>query len=374
MYLPAPVPMEAGTNIASIRDVPEGSQISARPAQAALIALGLYLSYLTLSPFVVAFTWAGIFAILFRDAQVSLARRMGSNWAAFVITLAVFVLIVTPGAILISALAREGPQTAKYVEESSAIAPGKFLSIWSTVRAKSPFPMPQDPTDLLIAAGERVREWAMAHAGAFLTGSLASLGILGATLLALFFMLRGGDALHRHIRDLLPFSDHQSEQLMSDTSDLVVASIRAGIAVAVVQGVVAGVAFWLLGLGPPTIWGVLIGLASLLPLTGSAVVWVPVALWLIVGGEILHGVMVLLVGTFGLTLPANLIRPAILSGKTTMNPGVLFFGLLGGAAAFGLVGLIVGPIILVMTSQLIKILLRSDSQPGARNSEQGAAA
>jgi predicted PurR-regulated permease PerM len=96
-------------------------------------------------------------------------------------------------------------------------------------------------------------------------------------LLALFFILREGDALSRHIRDLLPFPREESEQLMSDTSDLVIASVRAGIAVAIVQGVVAGLAFWLLGLGPPAIWGVVIGLASLLPLTGSAIIRVPLA-------------------------------------------------------------------------------------------------
>src|SRR5262249_39329038 len=150
----------------------------------------------------------------------------------------------------------------------------------------------------------------------------------------------------------------QSEQLMSDTSDLVIASVRAGMAVAVVQGIVAGLAFWLLGLGPPAIWGVLIGLASLLP-TGSATVWVPLVLWLMASGEILRGVIVLLVGIFGLSVLGNLLRPMMLRGKTSINGAVVFFGLIGGAAAFGLVGLIIGPIIIVMTSRLIKTLLRT---------------
>jgi predicted PurR-regulated permease PerM len=214
----------------------------------------------------------------------------------------------------------------------------------------------------------------MAHAGGFVTGSLAWLGTLGATLLALFFMLREGDALSRHIRDLLPFPRGESEQLMSDMSDLVIASVQAGIAVAIVQGVIAGLAFWLLGLGPPAIWGVVIGLASLLPLTGSAIVWVPLALWLMVMGEFMRGVIVLLVGAFGLTVLGNVLRPILLRGKTSMNSGVVFFGLLGGAAAFGLVGLIIGPIILVMTSRLIKTILRSDDRRGARGGEQSAAA
>lgn len=338
-----------------------------------MIAVGVYLSYLTLRPFVVAFTWAGIFAILFRDAQVALARRIGSNRAALVVTLAVALLIVAPGAILISALAREAPQATNYVKESWETAPGKILGLWSAFRAKSPFPMPEDPTDVLTAAGDRVRAFAMAHAGTFVTGSLASLGTLGATLLALFFMLRDGDALSRHIRDLLPFPREESERLMSDTSALTIASVRAGIAVAIVQGVVAGLAFWLLGLRPPAIWGVVIGLASLLP-TGSAIVWVPMALWLMAVGEILRGVIVLLVGAFGLTMLGNLLRPMLFSGKTSMNSAVVFFGLLGGAAAFGLVGLIIGPIILVMTSRLIKTLLRSDDQGGERDGEQRAAA
>ena len=129
-----------------------------------------------------------------------------------------------------------------------------------------------------------------------------------------------------------------------------------------------------MGLGPPAIWGVVIGLASLLPLTGSAIVWVPLGLWLIVMGEIVRGVIVLLVGTFGLNVLGNLLRPMLLRGKTSMNAGVVFFGLLGGAAAFGLVGLIIGPIILVMTSRLIKTLLRSDDQRDKREGEQRAAA
>jgi predicted PurR-regulated permease PerM len=338
-----------------------------------LIALGVYLSYLTLSPFVVAFTWAGLFAILFYDAQATLARRIGSNRAALVVTLAVALLIIAPGAILISALVREAPQATNYVKNSSETAPTKIVSIWSGFRAKSPFPMPEDPTDVLTAAGERLRAFAMAHAGAFVSGSLASLGTLGATLFALFFMLRDGDTLSRHIRDLLPFPPDESEQLMSDTSDLVIASVRAGLAVAIVQGVIAGLAFWLLGLGPPAIWGVAIGLASLLP-TGSAIVWAPVAVWLMMIGEMLRGVIVLLVGAFGLTVFGNLLRPMLLTGKTSINSGVVFFGLIGGAAAFGLVGLIIGPIILVMTSRLIKILLHKDDQHNARDREHGAAA
>jgi len=111
--------------------------------------------------------------------------------------------------------------------------------------------MPEDPTPLLTAGAERARAFAQSHAGTFVSGSLASLGTLAATLFALFFMLRDGDAMSRQIRELLPFPREESERLMSDTSDLVIASVRAGIVLAIGEGVIAGIAFWLLGLGPP---------------------------------------------------------------------------------------------------------------------------
>lgn len=344
-----------------------------RPVLAGLIALGAYLSYLTLSPFVAAFTWAVIFAILFRDAQVAMAGRIGPSWAAIALTVLVATVIVAPGAVLVSALAREAPQVTNFVRENSENAPGKIQRIWSTVRARSPFPMPEDPTDVLTAAAGRARGFATAHAGAFVTGSLTSLGTVAATLLALFFMLRDGDAMRRHFVDLLPFPREQSERLISDTSDLVIASVRAGIIVAVAQGVVGGLALWLLGLGPPAIWGVAIGLASLLP-TGSATVWVPVAVWLMASGDILRGVIVLLVGVFGLSGLGNVLRPMLLSGKSSMNGAVVFFGLFGGAAAFGLVGLVVGPIILVTTARLIRTVLHSDVNRESPAEGQNAAA
>jgi predicted PurR-regulated permease PerM len=83
---------------------------------------------------------------------------------------------------------------------------------------------------------------------------------------------------------------------------------------------------------------------------------------LLLSGEIMRGVLMLLVGVFGITLLGNVLRPVLLSGKTSMSGLVVFFGLLGGAAAFGLVGLVIGPIILVLTSELFDNLRRSARQ------------
>ena len=139
-----------------------------------------------------------------------------------------------------------------------------------------------------------------------------------------------------------------------------IASIGASLAVAAAQGAIGGVAFWLLGIPAPVLWGVAIAFVSLVPVVGAALVWVPTSIWLLLSGAIGRGIALVLIGTFGISLIDNVLRPLILSGRTSVSGLVIFFGLLGGAAAFGLLGLLIGPIILVITARLLDELRRSD--------------
>ena len=164
----------------------------------------------------------------------------------------------------------------------------------------------------------------------------------------------------RYVRDRLPFPASQSERLMNDIGDLVIASIGASLAVAAAQGAIGGTAFWLLGMNAPVLWGVAMTFASLLPVVGAALVWVPASIWLLLSGAIGRGIAMVLIGTFGISLIDNVLRPLILSGRTSVSGLVIFFGLLGGAAAFGFLGLLIGPIILVTTARLLDELRRPD--------------
>jgi predicted PurR-regulated permease PerM len=184
-------------------------------------------------------------------------------------------------------------------------------------------------------------------------------------LFALFFLLRDGDTISVQVRDRLPLSEQESERLMGDTRDLVVASVGAGLVVAAAQRLIGGVAFKLLGIEAPVVWGVVMGFCSLLPVVGATIVWVPAAIWLLVSGEIGRGVAMVLIGTFGISMADNVLRPLLLTGKTSVSGLVIFFGLLGGAAAFGLVGLVIGPIILVTTTRIFENLRHPDRLDGS---------
>jgi predicted PurR-regulated permease PerM len=340
-----------------------------RPVLSALILLGVYLSYLVLSPFLVALTWAAIFAILFHRMQTALSARTGPVRAAIVTTLIVAISIVAPALVLLTSLAREAPQVSEYLKRSSETAPRQIQRIWDAIRMHSPVAVPADPTDFLTSAAQRGLSFLAPHAGAFVADFFAMLGTLVAMLFALFFMLRDGESMVRQVRDLLPFPEHERDRLMSETHDLVLASVGAGLIVAAAQGFIGSVAFWLVGIPAPVFWGVMMGFSSLLPVVGAALVWAPAGIWLMLSGAIGRGALLLLVGVFGISIADNVLRPLLLSGRTSMSGLVVFFGLLGGAAAFGFIGLVIGPIILVTTARFLRALLRPDlpdESPAAR--------
>ena len=197
--------------------------------------------------------------------------RLGPNRAALVTTLLAGILVVAPAVMLVSALAA----------------------------------LPEDPTQLLTEGARRALSFLAPHAGAVLADFFATLGGLVAMLFALFFFLRDGDTLSRRLRELLPFDDRESDRLMGDTRDLVVASVGAGLLVAAALGTIGGIAFWLLGMGAPVFWGVVMAFCSLLPVVGVTVVWVPAALWLLLSGEIGRGVILLLIGVSGSAWPTT---------------------------------------------------------------------
>jgi predicted PurR-regulated permease PerM len=184
--------------------------------------------------------------------------------------------------------------------------------------------------------------------------------MLAAMLFAQFFLVRDGDIVGRQLRDLLPLPRKECERLMRDTRDLVVASVGAGVLVALAQGTIGGLAFWLLGIGAPAFWGVVMGFCSLIPVVGAGLVWVPAAIWLMLSGNVPRGLIMVAVGALGISMADNVLRPLLLSGRTQINGLVIFFGLLGGVAAFGFIGLVLGPIVLVVTGSLLKMFARPD--------------
>jgi predicted PurR-regulated permease PerM len=331
-----------------------------RPARYAILVLGIYLSYLILRPFMAALAWAVIFAIVFRRMQVALAQKLGPNRAALATTGVVALAIVVPSVVLISTVAQEAPQAVAYLTDASRTAPPQLQQAWDALRRRVPMALPADPMEVVTQAGERAAAILGPRTGTFVAGFFALLGNIGATLFALFFMVRDGEAMSQQLRHRLPFSEEDNERLMNETHDMVIATVGAGLIVAAAQGAVGGIAFWLVGIPTPAFWGLIMALAALVPVVGAALVWVPAAISLLLSGDVARGVILFLVGTFGISMVDNVLRPILLSGRTQISGLIVFFGLLGGAAAFGFIGLVIGPIILIITARIVETLRRPE--------------
>jgi len=148
--------------------------------------------------------------------------------------------------------------------------------------------------------------------------------------------------------------------LFTTVSDTIIANLYGSIAVGLAQGTLTGLSFWVLGLSAPILWALVTVLASMVPLLGSALVWAPAALVLVVTGHWVKAVVLFVWGGGGVGQVDVLIRPWIVSARVKVHSLLVFFALLGGAKAFGVIGIFVGPIILSFALAVFDLLKRTD--------------
>jgi len=123
------------------------------------------------------------------------------------------------------------------------------------------------------------------------------------------------------------------------------AAIKGTVIIGIVQGAIGGIAFAILGIGAPVLWGAVMALLSIVPAVGTALVWLPAAIVLIVNDRVVAGVALILVGVLGIGLVDNLLRPILVGRDTRMPDYLILLSTLGGLAGFGLAGIVIGPII-----------------------------
>jgi predicted PurR-regulated permease PerM len=161
----------------------------------------------------------------------------------------------------------------------------------------------------------------------------------------LFFFLRDGKTMLDGVVRALPLGDERERHLFARFADVSRATVKGTVVVGIVQGTIGGITFSVLGIGAPFLWGVVMSLLSILPAVGPALVWIPAAIVLIVNDRIGAGIALIVVGVLVIGLVDNLLRPVLVGRDTRMPDYLILVATLGGLAAFGLAGIILGPII-----------------------------
>ena len=324
----------------------------------ALLLLG-YLVFVIVEPFLVPLAWSAVLAIFFYPLHEWVARRMKPTPAGLVSTLAVTVLLIVPALVVLVFTAREAIDATARVQ-SSLLNPEKALPAQLVAWFHSQLPQAWRSTDF----SEPLRQGAEKVAS-FLAGKLAGLVRnlftffvdLFILLFALFFMFRDGESIVQGARHLLPFDESIQKDMLKESRELIFASVAVGLLIAAIQGTLGGTAFAIVRIPTPIFWGVLIAFFSFVPVVGSALIWVPAALWLGFSGHWGKAIAVAAICGGVAGVADNIVRPLLLRNRTHLNELLLFISVLGGLEAFGMLGLVAGPTIVAAAMGVFRVYM-----------------
>lgn len=330
-----------------------------------LLLFAVTLAFATiLAPFLSPILWgliiALVFAPVFRRALRWTDQRR--NLAALFTLAGVVVLVVLPLSLLGLSLAREA--TGVYGRlQSGEWNPGGYLH--RVFEA-----LPSWVGSLLDRFGLTSFDTVLKRINASISQGVESVGMVAVdvgqnmanftaklfiTLYLAFFMIRDGDAMARTLRDALPLPLAHKQALFQTFATVLRATVKGHLVVAVVQGALGGLAFWSLGIQASLLWAVLMALLSLLPVVGSGLVWLPMALFLLVSGALWQGLALLAYGVLVIGLVDNLLRPLLVGRDTRLPDYLVMLSTLGGLATFGVNGLVLGPAIAALFVAVWKI-------------------
>ncbi|MBD1554046.1 AI-2E family transporter [Pseudomonas typographi] len=307
-----------------------------------------------LLPYYGAVFWAVILGILFAPLQRRLARRF--KWQRKVcalVTLCVCVVVAVLPMVIVSALlVQEGASLYKSIESGQLDIAGNIDHIKQALPVSLQQLLDRFGMGSLEGLRDRVTNWATAG-GQALASQAFYLGqgtfdvIVGfaVMLYLVFFFLRDGPELVRRVRMAIPLTDQQKRRLQLKFTRVVRATVKGNMLVAIAQGALGGIMFWLLNIPSSLLWAVLMAFMSLLPAVGAGVVWAPVAVYFMVTGALWKGIGLALYGVFVIGLVDNVLRPILVGKDTRMPDYLVLVSTLGGLAVFGLNGFVIGPLI-----------------------------
>jgi predicted PurR-regulated permease PerM len=308
-------------------------------------------------PFYGAVFWATILAILFAPLYRWLAEKMRQrcSLAAFTTVMVIFLLVILPAALIAGMLLQEGFQVYEKVRSGEWSLGDYFSRVYEALPAWTTTLLDRFQLTTLGEVQERLSS-GFAKGAQFLAGQALNIGqntldfvvSFFIMLYLLFFLLRDGRALGQRIRAAVPLRDELQHNFYGKFTDVVRATIKGTIVVAIVQGALGGLMFWFLGIQAPVLWGVVMAFLSLLPAVGTALVWAPVAIYFLATGAIWQGVVLAAYGVLVIGLVDNVLRPVLVGKDTKMPDWIVLLSTLGGMAIFGLNGFVIGPLIAAM--------------------------
>jgi predicted PurR-regulated permease PerM len=349
----------------------------------------LYLLWKIFEPFVGPILWAVLLAFLLFPLNARLRRRWnGRNGAAaMVMTIVVLGAVVIPMTLIGFLFVRQVGDLAKQV--SGLVAryqiekPADLFRLPALDRvvhwidAKTPMTA-TDIQEWLVEAAKSGTDLAIAGSKSLVLSAVGFVVSLLLMLFILYFFFRDGDRMATELLATLPAEEHRKERLVAHVESVTKAVVFGTLLTALVQGALIGIAFEVSGLPSPVVFGVVAAIASLLPVGGTAFVWIPGAIVLFAQGHTGWGIAMVVWGALIVGSADNVLRPYFISGRAEISTLPVFFGVLGGIGAFGPIGMFLGPVVIALALAVVRFArddasarVARDDAPGPKTSVPG---
>jgi predicted PurR-regulated permease PerM len=330
------------------------------------VALVIYMCWLLAAPFLPALAFGFALAMigepLFRWLAKTLRER---NTAASISVVLICLTLVVPIIFLAQVLVREAIQGISTM--SAQQDPGKWRNTLEHYALLGPLlswldsrvDLPEEA--LQVARG--LMQWLSTFSSSIVTGSAWAITQIATMILVLFYFLRDQDLILVNLRSLVPLSEKETDRLFAKITETIRISLYGKVVMACIQGGLGGLIFWWLGLPAPALWGFVMALLSVLPVLGAFVIWVPAAISMLIEGDwgralVLTGWGVLIVHPVD-----NFLGPVLVGTKLRLHTLLMFFSVIGGLAAFGASGIVLGPVTIAVAVSLFDIWrARRDSE------------
>lgn len=309
---------------------------------------------MVIEPFFAAVLWGVIAAILFAplNRQILSAMPKHRNGAALITLLLILGVVIVPAFVLGAALLQEGAYFYAKIQSGEINFARLFgqvvaaLPDWATPYLRrlglTNFYAAQDMVTKGVTSSFRTLAAQAVQIGQSAFSFFVALGVM---LYLTYFLLRDGEMLSERIAAAAPLRASQRQALIQQFVVVIRATIKGSLVVAIVQGLIGGIVFWALGIEGALLWGVLMGALSLLPAVGTAIVWVPVAIYLFATGAIWQGGVLVACGALVIGSVDNVLRPILVGRETRIPDYVVLISTLGGLEMFGFNGIVIGPVI-----------------------------
>jgi len=329
-----------------------------------LFLLAGYLLYTVFAPFFIPLFWAAVFAIVLYPYYIWILgrTRLSRNLSSLIACATIGVFIVVPMVLLGSQIAKEVfgiyQWAQDYVMAVSTQAHGSpvFLPPYVAAFIRRYVDVSNSELNKMFASSiQEAASWMVGGMTGFIKSFAQMVFNAALAFFAMFYIFRDGWRLLAVGMRIVPLSAHDKERFLERIGRVIQATVAGGLFVGVIQGVLGGLAFWMAGLSAPILWGFAMFLLSFLPGIGTAMIWVPGSIYLFMIGDYFAGTALLLWGTFVVGLVDNFLRPMIISDAANLHPLLVFFSIIGAVDAFGLIGVIAGPLILSIAGAAVEI-------------------